>query len=242
MNDIIDDILVIKKVVNEFDLFRGLKDEELNILLKKSKYRKMKGRNILYYQDCSINYVILILKGIVKQSKVDNRGRESIIRFAKAGEIIGSRSLLCGEYTCTTSSYIGDAEVLYIDGSSFKDLVNTSASFYTNMMKQVNIELNETQDKIVVLTSKNVREKVANTILWLISIFGYTDDNLIKSPLTRKEIGSIIGASAESVIRTCKEFSIDNLLVFEGKNIRILDFKRLQNIGYSRGFNDRFRS
>lgn len=63
------------------------------------------------------------------------------------------------------------------------------------------MKLNETQENIVVLTSKNLRERVASVVFRLINVFNFKNNCLIQSTLTRKEIGSIIGASTEAVIQ-----------------------------------------
>ena len=71
-------------------------------------------------------------------------------------------------------------------------------------------------------------------LLFLEETFSTTEDGYIDIQLSREEISSIIGTATESAIRLLSELKKEKIINFKGKNIKIIDFKKLKNI--SEGF------
>jgi CRP-like cAMP-binding protein len=95
------------------------------------------------------------------------------------------------------------------------------------MMKVLSDELKKAEEKITHLAQKPVRERVAETILFLKETYGLDADNHVNVSLTREEIANLVGTATETAIRLLSEFNKDHIIELSGKKIKILDQNKL---------------
>jgi CRP/FNR family transcriptional regulator len=95
------------------------------------------------------------------------------------------------------------------------------------MMKVLSDELKKAEEKITHLAQKPVRERVAETILFLKETYGLDADNHVNVLLTREEIANLVGTATETAIRLLSEFNKDHIIELSGKKIKILDQNKL---------------
>ena len=86
------------------------------------------------------------------------------------------------------------------------------------------------------IAQKNVRERLAETLLELHNIFSFGDcgENGI-NPITlkREDIANIVGTATETVVRLLHTFKDEGILQIEGRKLFVTDTNRLRDI--SRG-------
>ena len=116
-------------------IFRHLTKDELNILTFEKGCNYYKRGNIIYHERNRISGIYCVNKGIVKLYKTGVDGREKIIRFAQAGEIIGFRSILSQELADTTAKVIEDAVLCFVPANLFIDLVKENNEFSMEVLK-----------------------------------------------------------------------------------------------------------
>ena len=95
------------------------------------------------------------------------------------------------------------------------------------MMKLLSNELKRAEEKITHLAQKPVRERVAETILFLKETYGVDKENQINVALSREEIANLVGTATETAIRLLSEFNKDHIIELTGKKIKILDQNKL---------------
>lgn len=104
------------------------------------------------------------------------------------------------------------------------------------IFKLISNDLKKAEDKIISLSQKNVRERMAETLLFIKATYGMEEDNKsLNVRLTREELADYIGTSTESVIRLLSEFNAAGIISLEGKKILILEHDKLvrtANISY----------
>jgi CRP/FNR family transcriptional regulator len=91
-------------------------------------------------------------------------------------------------------------------------------------------------ERIQSLAQKSVRERLAETLLFLQITFqdeNTLDESLISVTLPREDIANIVGTATETVIRLLSEFKADKLIDMEGKKIRILNKTGLERISHA---------
>jgi len=89
-------------------------------------------------------------------------------------------------------------------------------------------DLKEAEDHIVSLSQKNVRERMAEALLFLKATYGFEDDQkTINVTLSREEIADYVGTSTESCIRLLSEFNQDKIIAIHGKKISIINLPLL---------------
>jgi CRP-like cAMP-binding protein len=211
-------------------IFRHLSAEEVEMINFHKEFRQFRRGDILYQEGNRISGFYCINNGIIKVYKTGFDGKEQIIRFAKAGEIIAYRSVLSNEVACTSAEVIEDCKVCFIPSEILTSLIKTNPAFALELMKLACHELGEANSFITDIAQKTVRERLAEILLLLVHDFGLDDQNSLKISLTREELANIVGTATESVIRLLSEFKSDKLVELNGRKIKIINKKGLEKI------------
>lgn len=212
-------------------VFCDLDDETLRSLaINKSCNIYPKGQTIFWEGNKSVG-MYCVNKGIVKISKLGTDGKEQIIRMVQEGDILGYRSLITGEeYSCTAVA-LEDATICLIPRENFFKLLEENSDISIGVMKLLSKELNTAENKISSLAQKQVRERVAETLLMLKEFYGIeTDEQTIRVNLSRYDIANIAGTARETATRLLSEFKNDNIIDFNEKKILILNLLELKKI------------
>ena len=99
-----------------------------------------------------------------------------------------------------------------------------------NVMKTICGDLKEADDHMVDMAQKTVKQRLAETLLYLEATFGKNEDGSIRIQLSREELAGMIGTATESCIRLLSEFNKAKSIELQGKKIFIKDKKVLQKI------------
>jgi len=81
--------------------------------------------------------------------------------------------------------------------------------------------------KIITLNQKNIRGRVAESLIYLSEFYGDTKFTL---PITRKDLGSLSGISEENTVRLLTELRSESIISLEGKKLEILDMRLLTKL------------
>lgn len=156
-------------------------------------------------------------------TKLSSNGKDQIIKFVKPGELLGQRSMISEENANLSAVALDDMEVCFIPKSEIINRFSHNNKFSMELMKSICGDLKEADDHLVSITQKNVSQRLAETILYLESIFDVDDDGFIKTQLSRDDIAGMIGTATESCIRLLSDFKKKNLVELSGKRIKILN-------------------
>lgn len=211
-------------------IFRHLTREEAEKINYEKDFRHYKKGDILYHEGNRISGFYCVNSGIIKVFKTGFDGKEQIIRFAKPGDIIAYRSVLSYEPACTTAKVVEDCQVCFIPSEILVSFIRTNPNFALELMKLACHELGEANSYITDIAQKTVRERLAEVLIQLVDEFGLDDQKNLRISLTREELANIVGTATESVIRLLSEFKSDMLVELNGRKIRILNSKGLENI------------
>ena len=81
------------------------------------------------------------------------------------------------------------------------------------------------------MAQKTVRQRVAETILYVGKTFGENEDGYLNVTLSREDYAGIVGTATESAIRILSQFKKEGLISTEGKMIKIqnkIDLERVE--------------
>ena len=178
------------------------------------------------------NGVYFLNRGTAKLSKQGVYGKDQILRFMKEGDLIGYRSILCGEDFQAEAEAMTEVEATFLPADLFLQLLEVAPKFSFVMLQKIAFELGESSNTVTFLAQKTVRERLAEILLLLEQKLGTDPEGFIKISLTREEIANIIGTATESAIRLISEFKQDKLIEVEGRNIKILNHEKLIRLGH----------
>jgi CRP-like cAMP-binding protein len=180
-----------------------------------------------------MNGIYCIKDGICKLSKLSPNGKDQIVKLVTSGELLGQRSMISDEVANLSAVALENMEVCFIPKSEIIGFFNDNNQFSMNVMKTICGDLKEADDHIVSMGQKTVRERLAETLLYMHETFGVNEDGSLHIQLSREELASMIGTATESCIRLLSEFNKSNLITLEGKKIVITDISKLRKIAES---------
>ncbi|MEE9268777.1 MAG: Crp/Fnr family transcriptional regulator [Candidatus Krumholzibacteria bacterium] len=192
-----------------------------------------KKGHVIFEEGSAPKGIFCIHDGKVKVYKTGDEGRDQIVRFAKAGDILGYRSLVSGEPYSVSAAALEDCVVCFIPQATFFEVLKSDEHFPMTVIRLLSGELQRAQKQIVNLAQKPVRERLAETLLILREVYG-TDDGdsaALAVKLSRDELASVVGTATETLVRTIADLKRENLIATDKKKIRILDLEGLIHAG-----------
>lgn len=171
-----------------------------------------------------------IINGKVKVSRLNETGREQIVRLYGPNEVLGYKSLVMEAPYHASAVAIEDTELGFVAKSAFDRIIDTNPRIARLFMKILCQNLDESENQLVSLASKNIRERVAGALVLLESKFGLNDDQTLAISLSREEIAGMIGIATENLSRTLSQFRDESIIDAIGRKIVVKDIKALEGI------------
>jgi len=217
-------------IVRQFSSLKALiKDELLKMAECKTSYIIKKGEPI-FEEGENINGLYCIKEGVCKLSKLSTNGKDQIVKLIKPGELLGQRSMISDEPANLSAVALEDMEVCFIPKSEIIGFFDTNNQFSMNMMKSICGDLKDSDDHMVSMAQKTVKQRLAETLLYLESTFGKNEDGSLHIQLSREELAGMIGTATESCIRLLSEFNKEELIGLAGKKIVIKNSSKLKKL------------
>jgi CRP-like cAMP-binding protein len=194
-----------------------------------SAYKK--GEDI-FHEGNKATGLYCIVEGKVKVYRQGTDGREHIIRFAFPGEFIGLKALITGNNHTSSAAALEDSVVCFINNNDFLQLMIKYPEFTRNLLVSLSQIMEEAEKKMTSLAQKPVRERLAETLVFLNSSFNSnpSDPGRFYLNLSRNDLANIIGTTPETVIRLLSGFKDEKLILIKGRKIFLRNPQELMRI------------
>lgn len=190
-------------------------------------YKYQKGDGI-YEEGHNSNAIFLLKEGMVKSYKLDEQGKELTTALHKKTDIFGYTSFLQNIPYQETSTALSDTTLIGISKEELKKILDMNPHIAFELIELLSDDLKDVKDQLLQMAYSSVQKKTASTILMFAEKLDPKQGNAIK--ISRSDLASVAGIATETLIRTISNFKKEGLIEIEGRNIEILDLKRLQNI------------
>jgi len=187
----------------------------------------LKKGELLFREGEIVTGIYFVYSGTVKVHKKWGDEKELIVRFAKAGDIVGHRGLGNDEFYPISATALEPSTVCFIDLEFFKSSLKVNHEFLYWLMMFFAEELKVSERKMRNMAHMQVKGRIAQALITLKEKFGITKEGHINIELARQDIASFAGTTYETVFRIMNEFVHDKIINAEGKRISILDHKKL---------------
>lgn len=182
----------------------------------------------IYREGQNSNFIYLITKGIVKCYKHDELGKELTTALYKEDDLFGYTSFTQNLPYQETATAINDVEIVGISKSEFNAILNHNHNVTFEFIQQLTNDLTEAKDQLLELAYSTVNKKTASTILKFAKKLNRKPDDPIR--ISRTDLASVAGIATETFIRAMSNFKKDGLIEIEGRNIRVLNINKLEQI------------
>ncbi|KPM31241.1 Transcriptional regulator, Crp/Fnr family [Croceitalea dokdonensis DOKDO 023] len=204
--------------------------EELKKVSDSKTTKVLKKGEALFEEGEKLNGVYCVRGGVSKLSKLSPNGKDQIVKLATKGEVMGQRAIIAEEASNLSAVAVSDMEVCFIPKDSIATTLQKNPNFTMEVLRHMAHDLKEADDVIVNMSQKTVKQRIAEAFLYLKNNFGETEEGFLKLTLSREDIANVVGTATESAIRIISEFKKKGLIRSSGKQIGIVDERKLQDL------------
>ncbi len=215
----------------ECSLINDLNFDELRTLNKTRKTKKYKLGSYIYTEGDKPSYLIYLSEGKVKITKQGNWGNELIVELKKSGGFLGFSALIQEGNYLTNAIALEDVEVCIINKSDFLPILKTNSELSNRIMRHFANELDTCQSRIIHLTQKHLRGRMAEALLLVEQVYGISNhDDSLDIELKRMDYAALANMNTANAIRILSSFAKEGLIHLQQRNIKLLKKEELQNI------------
>jgi CRP/FNR family transcriptional regulator len=189
-------------------------------------------KDIIVKQFSASSHVYYIIKGIIKVSSEQRKGKNLVVKIDTAGSFVGLISLLGGDSYNFTVTAAENCTLAQIPISTLKSVMLQNTRFALEISQLISRHSLFLVNRLAGLLYKQLPGRVADLILY------FADDIFCNKefefPVNRTELAELCGTTKESLIRTLSEFNHDRIIELQRNRIRIISYdilKTLSRIG-----------
>ena len=200
------------------------------LLENETKVLKFKKGQVIYTEESTPLGFYYIDTGKVKIYKRGIDGKEQIMRIGVADEIISPSELISGSRFISSAAAMEDTVLLFLPKVNFMVLMKEQKGFCEYIMNFISNEFIQVQAKIVDIAYKPVRERVADSLLYLNTKLNKNQNSTMSLNISRSDLAGYVGTTRETLNRFISEFRKDLFIMTEGRRINIVNPKGLSSI------------
>ena len=212
-------------------LYNVLNDEEKEFLLANHKVKHYARNEKIYDEGEKPKGLLCLGLGKVKVYKEGIGGREQIVRMVAAPNFLGYRALFAEDEHIASAEAIEDCIIFHVPRDVIFKLMDSNSKVCKNLLKSFAVELGFTRYRTVSLTQKHIRGRLAESLLFLMEIYGPKEDGgALNVQLSREDIANFSNMTTSNAIRTLSTFVNEKVIAVDGRTIKIVDRAKLERI------------
>jgi CRP/FNR family transcriptional regulator, polysaccharide utilization system transcription regulator len=205
-----------------------LTQEQADFIAKNSNVVRYKNRDVIFLQNTRTSHIMYIKSGLVKVYKEGRNGKVLILRIDTPNNFLGLMSVFGNDIHQYSAAAIDNAEICFIDITSFKNLIKESGIFALKLMNIISLEGLFLFDRLMSQSHKQLPGRIADVLIYFSEKIYHSQTFTL--PLTRRELAELAGTTKESFIRTLTEFKNDKIIDLNGSIVEIKSVKIIKTL------------
>lgn len=221
-----------KSALESLELWSLLQsEEERQLLLRGSWLMPMAGGERIFTEGAPIASLCYLYEGQAIMSRSGVSGRNHITRLIRSGQFFGIRPFFAGKSAQSTATALGEVTVLRICVRSIGELLERNTRICRYFLSHLAAKIERDEERMITLTQKHIRGRLADTLLLLARHYGYeADGTTLAIKLSRSDLATLSNMTTSNVIRTLSLFASERIIALEGRSIRIIDVAELERV------------
>ncbi len=166
----------------------------------------------------------ILRSGSCKQVAVSPDGEEHILAFCHPGDVLGLEALAAGTHDATLCA-METITCWHASAAHVERLLREDSAFAATLAHTLSQAFGRAMRRELRLGTMTAAQRVASFLLDLVDrhhALGFARD-AVELRMTRAEIGSHLGVSAETVSRTLARFHVQRHIAVTGRSVRLCD-------------------
>ncbi len=223
----------LEKVINEdmAEIWSLLSQEEKRAVAENLVIHTFKKNQLIYAEGDDPEYLWVLFKGKVKKTKEGVGGRVQILRLIRPVQYFGYRAYFAEQPYISSATAIEPSMIGAVPLSLVRQLIQNNINLAWFFIKELSHNLGGSDTRIVNLTQKHIRGRLAEAIIVLLDNYGYEEDNsTLKIYMAREDLANLSNMTTSNAIRTLSTFVNEKILVVDGRRIKIVNEPMLRKI------------
>mgnify|MGYP001252813164 CR=1 FL=1 len=215
-----------RKMLSNIPLFAGLDGDDLQIVHSIGRVREHPRGELLFSEGEDASGFFVVLEGKVKIYKLSAEGKERILHIVGPGGTFAEAAIFADGLYPAYAETLQKARLLFLPKGEFLSLLISNGRIAVNMIAGLSRFLRQFALQIEELTFKDVPSRLARYLLSLSN----GRSRSVELPISKSQLASNLGTVIETLSRTLRKLSDEEILRVSGKRLDILDFERLEDL------------
>lgn len=213
------------------EIWSILDNDEKHRIINAFEIHEYKKNQRIYAEGEEPEYLYCLLQGKVKKFKDGVGGRVQILRLIRSVQYFGYRAYFARERYNSSAAAFEASVVGTLPMTLVEDMINKNIRLAWFFIHELSRNLGGADTKIVNLTQKHIRGRLAEALIVLRDHYGFEDDNMtLRIYMAREDLANLSNMTTSNAIRTLSGFVTDKLITVDGRKISILNEPELRKI------------
>ena len=206
-------------------IFSNLTQEEMLEVAAITSQKILEKGEMIYRAGEKLDRLYVIYSGKVKIARLNDSGKEQVIRILGQGDFLGELSLFSPTPMTDFGETLEKTTMCMIDGAQLKSLMLKFPGVAFKVMEELSSRLEKVENLVEDISLNSVEKRLANTLLKMSN-----DNNEVVLKMSKKDLASYIGMSQETLSRKLSYFQEIGLIKLVGhRRIILLDREGLSD-------------
>jgi CRP/FNR family cyclic AMP-dependent transcriptional regulator len=218
-------------------LFESLPDQDLEEAAHRLRPRTYDSGVTLFHQDMPGSTLYLIESGCVRVFAVGLTGQEHTFDIFGPGDFFGELSLLDGKFRSATAITLDKTGLWLLPKEALEEFLIKYQGLTLALVKALAGRVRASASHMESIIFHDVLGRLAVHILNLTGRYGKSNghETVIEIPLSQADLGTIVGATRESVNKGLSVLRKWGLVKIDCGLLTVLDPRGLRDVIYQRG-------
>ena len=211
-----------RSIVANIPIFAGLGARELDEILGDARSVRYPKGTSAFEQGAEAHSFFLLLHGHLRVEKSTPQGQQIVVRYVSPGELFGvAQAMGLKNYPATAVAAV-DSVALAWPSTSWSGLIAKFPTIAAGALQTVGNRLQDTQARVVEMSSEQVEQRVAHALLRLAKQAGRKVEQGVEIafPISRQDVAEMTGTTLHTVSRILSAWEQQGLV--EGGRQRIV--------------------
>lgn len=208
-----------------------LSGEEKRAITDTFELHHFKKNQIIYAEREEPELLWCLLKGKAKLYKDGVGGRQQIVRLIRPVQYFGYRAYFAKQPYVSSAAAMEPSTLGTIPMEIVRQLIDSNTQVAWFFIHELSKNLGDSDTRIVNLTQKHLRGRLAEALIALREHYGFEEDGVtMRIYMSRDDLANLSNMTTSNAIRTLTSFVNEHLIAVDGRNVKIINEAQLRKI------------
>ena len=226
-----------RSIIASVPMFAGLSAGDLDIILHDARSIRYTKDSSVFDQGSEAHAFFVLLHGHLRVEKTTPQGHQIVVRYVSAGELFGVAQAMGMKIYPATAIAVVDSVALSWPSRVWGPLIAQFPALAAGALQTVGSRLQDTQARVLEMSSEQVEQRVAHALLRLAKQAGRKVEHGVEIdfPISRQDVAEMTGTTLHTVSRILSAWEQQGLVDGGRQRIVLLDTHKLFSVAEGHG-------